>query len=164
MAESRWLGVRDEYRVDPGGPSLDGGLGDLRAWHGQQEPAIVCRADRRSRSVGGTNNWSSGFLPAVYQGTQFRRGNTPILDLKPPAGVSDEQERNELGLLKRLNEIWSRDKQEDTELDARVRSYELAYEMQSAASEAVDLGRNRHPRGVCTAWISRKRPCSAQTV
>ena len=103
-------------------------------------PSFVVLTDDRD-PLGGTNNWSSGFLPAVYQGTQFRRGNTPILDLKPPAGISDEQERNELGLLKRLNDIWSRDKQEDTELDARVRSYELAYEMQSAASEAVDLSK-----------------------
>jgi Protein of unknown function (DUF1501) len=103
-------------------------------------PSFVVLTDDRD-PLGGTNNWNSGFLPAVYQGTQFRRGNTPILDLKPPAGVSDEQQRNQLGLLKSLNDMWSRDKQEDSELDARVRSYELAYEMQSAASEAVDLGK-----------------------
>jgi hypothetical protein len=103
-------------------------------------PSFVVLTDDRD-PLGGTNNWNSGFLPAVYQGTQFRRGDTPILDLKPPAGISDEEERNQLGLLKRLNEIWSRDKQDDTELDARVRSYELAYEMQSAASEAVDLAK-----------------------
>jgi hypothetical protein len=103
-------------------------------------PSFVVLTDDRD-PLGGTNNWNSGFLPAVYQGTQFRRGNTPILDLKPPAGVSDDQQRNQLGLLKQLNDMWSRDKQDDTELDARVRSYELAYEMQSAASEAVDLGK-----------------------
>jgi len=103
-------------------------------------PSFVVLTDDRD-PLGGTNNWNSGFLPAVYQGTQLRRGDTPILDLKPPAGISDEQQRNQLGLLRRLNEIWSRDKQEDSELDARVRSYELAYEMQSAASEAVDLKR-----------------------
>jgi len=55
--------------------------------------------------------------------------------------MTDQQQRNELGLLKRLNEIWSDDKKEDSELDARIRSYELAYKMQSAAPEAVDLTR-----------------------
>jgi uncharacterized protein (DUF1501 family) len=93
----------------------------------------------RGGPLGGSNNWNSGFIPAIYQGTQFRRGDTPILDLKPPAGISDEQQRRGLGLLNRLNRIWSEDKTDDTELDARIRSYELAYQMQSAAAEAVDL-------------------------
>jgi hypothetical protein len=101
-------------------------------------PSFVVMTDDKD-PVGGTNNWSSGFLPAVYQGTQFRRGDTPILDLKPPATISDRQQRNQLGLLRSLNEIWSRDKSEDSELDARIRSYEMAYQMQSAASDAVDL-------------------------
>jgi hypothetical protein len=88
--------------------------------------------------IGGVKQWSAGFLPATYQGTQFRQGDTPLLNLKP-AGMNDIQQRNELGLVKRLNEIWSEDKQEDSSLDARVRSYELAYKMQSTAPEAVDI-------------------------
>lgn len=103
-------------------------------------PSFVVLTDDKD-PLGGTNNWSSGFLPAVYQGTQFRRGNTPILDLKPPATISDEQERNQLGLLRSINELWSRDKAEDSELDARIRSYEMAYQMQSSATEAVDLSK-----------------------
>jgi hypothetical protein len=103
-------------------------------------PTFVVMTDDKD-PLGGANNWSSGFLPAVYQGTQFRRGETPILDLKPPAAISGEQERNELGLLRSLNEIWSRDKSDDSELDARIRSYELAYQMQSAGAEAVDLSK-----------------------
>jgi len=103
-------------------------------------PSFVVMSDDKD-PLGGINNWSSGFLPAVYQGTQFRRGDVPILDLKPPAAISDEQQRNQLGLLRSLNEIWSRDKAEDSELDARIRSYEMAYQMQSSASEAVDLTR-----------------------
>src|SRR6266851_7898868 len=103
-------------------------------------PSFVVLTDDRD-PLGGVNNWNSGFLPALYQGTQFRRGDTPILDLKPPAGMSGEQQRGELGLLRKLNEIWSADKQDDSELDARVRSYELAYQMQSAAPEAVDLSK-----------------------
>src|SRR5207253_4916096 len=83
----------------------------------------------------------SGFLPASYQGMQFRQGDTPLLHLKPPNGMTDPEQRNELGLLKRLNEIWSEDKRDDSELDARVRAYELAYKMQSAAPEVVDLSK-----------------------
>src|SRR5436190_11151601 len=101
-------------------------------------PSFVVLTDSQD-PLGGANNWSSGFLPALYQGTQFRRGDTPILDMKPPAGVSDEQQTRRLGLLKKLNQVWAEDKSDDTELDARIRSYELAYQMQSAAPEAVDL-------------------------
>jgi hypothetical protein len=101
-------------------------------------PSFVVMLDDKD-PIGGAKQWSAGFLPASYQGTQFRQGDIPLMNLKPPAGVSDAEQRNELGLLKRLNEIWARDKQEDDELDARVRSYELAYKMQSSAPEAVDL-------------------------
>jgi hypothetical protein len=101
-------------------------------------PSYVVMIDE---PIGGANNWSGGFLPAVFQGTPFRQGDTPLLNLKPPAGKSAEEQRNEIGLLKKLGEIWSRDKKDDTELDARIRSYELAYQMQSAAPEAVDLSK-----------------------
>src|SRR5207247_6744201 len=101
-------------------------------------PTFIVMQDEKE-NLGGVQNYSSGFLPATYQGTLFRQGETPILNLKPPAGTTDAQERNKLDFLKELNERYSRDKQEDSELDARTRSYELAYQMQSAAPEAVDL-------------------------
>jgi hypothetical protein len=103
-------------------------------------PSFVVLLDQRD-PIGGAREWGAGFLPASYQGMQFRRGDTPLLHLKRPAGMSDEEQRGELGLIKRLNQIWSADKPEDTELDARIRSYELAYQMQSAAPEAVDLSK-----------------------
>ena len=115
-----------------GRPSMGAWVTYGRGTANKNLPSYVVMTDDRD-PLGGTNNWSSGFLPAVYQGTQFRRGDTPILDLKPPAGVSDAQQQNELGLLRSLNELWSRDKAEDSELDARIRSYELAYQMQSSA-------------------------------
>jgi len=76
-------------------------------------PSFVVLTDDKD-PLGGSNNWNSGFIPRIYQGTQFRRGDTPILDLKPPAGISDEQQRRGLGLLNRLNRIWSEDKTDDT--------------------------------------------------
>ena len=90
--------------------------------------------------IGGPKNWASGFLPATFQGTQFRQGDVPILNLKPADG-SDERQRNKLAFLKQMNEQWSVGKQDDSELDARIRSYELAYQMQSSGPEAVDLSK-----------------------
>lgn len=103
-------------------------------------PAFVTMLDDRE-PVGGPKNWSSGFLPASYQGSLFRQGDTPIFHLKPPAGVTDQQQRNKLEFLRTLNEGFSAGKQDDTELDARIRNYELAYQMQSAAPEAVDMAK-----------------------
>jgi len=101
-------------------------------------PTFVVMQDDKE-ILGGVQNYSAGFLPAIYQGTLFRKGDTPILNLKPPDGTTDEQQRSKLEFLKQLNERFSVGKQEDFELDARTRSYELAYQMQSAAPEAIDL-------------------------
>jgi len=103
-------------------------------------PTFVVLTDDKE-VLGGPKNWSSGFLPATFQGTQFRQGDTPILNLKPVEGVTDERQRNRLSLLKQLNQQWGADKTEDTDLDARVKSFELAYEMQSAGAEAVDISK-----------------------
>lgn len=103
-------------------------------------PAFVILLDDRE-PVGGTKNWSSGFLPAAYQGTQFRPGAAPILDLAPPAGVSRERQRGKLDFLTEINRRFNRDRMGDTELEARIKTYELAYRMQAAAPEAVDLSR-----------------------
>jgi hypothetical protein len=103
-------------------------------------PTFVVLTDDKE-VLGGPKNWSSGFLPASYQGTQFRQGDTPILNLKPPDGVTDERQKSRLSLLKQLNQHWGADKTEDTDLDARVKSFELAYEMQSAGAEAVDISK-----------------------
>ena len=103
-------------------------------------PTFVVLTDDKE-VLGGPKNWSSGFLPATYQGTQFRQGDTPILNLKPAEGVTDERQRSRLSLLKQLNQQWGADKTEDTDLDARVKSFELAYEMQSSGAEAVDISK-----------------------
>jgi len=106
----------------------------------QNLPTFVILTDDKE-VVGGPKNWSSGFLPASYQGTLFRREGAPILDLAPPETIGDKQQRGRLDLLNSLNRHFSDSKPEDTELEARLNSYELAYRMQSAAPEAVDLGK-----------------------
>ncbi len=91
--------------------------------------------------LGNTKNWSAGFLPAVHQGTLFRQGETPILNTKPGPGVTAERQLSKMDFLSQLNRNWSANKGEDSDLDARLKSYELAYKMQAAGPEAVDLSK-----------------------
>jgi hypothetical protein len=86
---------------------------------------------------GGAPCWGAGFLPTVYQGTLFRKGASPIMNLKPPEGVGPAQQKKTYDLVKKLNE--QNLDPDDTELQARIASYELAYRMQQHAPEAVDL-------------------------
>jgi hypothetical protein len=101
-------------------------------------PTFVILTDA-AEVLGGPKNWSSGFLPAVYQGTQFRSGATPVFHLTPPETIGEKQQRSKLDLLTALNRHYAADKPDDNELAARLNSYELAYRMQAAAPEAVDL-------------------------
>jgi uncharacterized protein (DUF1501 family) len=121
-----------------GRPSLGAwttyGLGSAN----QNLPTFVVMADG-AEPVGGPKNWSSGFLPATFQGTALRSGDIPILDVAPPKTVNDRQQRSKLDFLAALNHQFGADKAEDTELAARLNSYELAYRMQAAAPEAIDL-------------------------
>src|ERR1043166_872975 len=102
-------------------------------------PGFVVIYDARGGPLGGPSDWSQGFMPAAYQGTVFKASGTPIIDLKPPAGVAPEQERARLDLLMKLNERDAQKYPGNTELTARISSYELAYRMQSCAPEVVDI-------------------------
>jgi hypothetical protein len=101
-------------------------------------PTFVILTDS-AEVVGGPKNWSSGFLPATYQGTLFRNDSTPIFHLSPPPAISEKQQRSKLDLLSDLNQHYAADKPDDTELEARLNSYELAYRMQTSAPEAVNF-------------------------
>ncbi|HXA50137.1 MAG TPA: DUF1501 domain-containing protein [Candidatus Acidoferrum sp.] len=103
-------------------------------------PSFVILTDA-GEVLGGAKNWSSGFLPATYEGTLFRREGAPILDLAPPTSIGEGQQRGRLDLLRSLNQHYGARHPGDNELDARLESFELAYRMQAAAPEAVDLTR-----------------------
>jgi len=103
-------------------------------------PSFVVMTDA-AEVVGGPKNWSAGFLPATYQGTQLRNEGAPILDLIPPDSIGDKQQRGRLDLLKNLNQHFGADKADDSELEGRINAYELAYRMQAAGPEAVDLSK-----------------------
>jgi hypothetical protein len=107
----------------------------------QDLPGFVVMTDHRGGPIGGAPNWSSGFMPATYQGTLFRASGTPILDLSPGEGVSAAEQRSSLDLLAKMNEEHLHDNPGDSELEARIGAYELAYRMQAHAPEVVDISK-----------------------
>lgn len=90
---------------------------------------------------GGSGNWSNGFLPAYYQGTQLRSGNSPILDLKPPAWKTRQHQRANLDMLKELNQEHLNEHPQHQALKARMENYELAYRMQMEVPGVIDLNK-----------------------
>ncbi len=105
----------------------------------QNLPAYVVFQDWRGGPIGGAPNWGNGFMPATFQGTPFRATGDPIVDLKPPEGKSPEEQRKWLAFLDKLNAEHDRKNPADTEFAARVASFELAYQMQKHATEAVAI-------------------------
>jgi hypothetical protein len=111
------------------------GLGALR----QDLPAYVVLRGPHALPVDGPNNWSSGFLPAVYQGTVFHAPGAPVADLTPPADVPAAARHNQLDFLAGLNAAHRRRFPHNSELAARIRQYELAARMQTSVPEALDI-------------------------
>lgn len=104
----------------------------------QDMPAFVVMTDSGGGIKGGPPAWGSGYLPATYQGTTFRAKQPPILNLTPPREVSPDRQRRTFRLLQQVNRRHAQSRGDD-ELHARVAAYELAYRMQSAAPQLVDL-------------------------
>ena len=117
------------------GSWLSYGLGSMN----ESLPSYVVMTDPRGGPIGGAPNWGQGYMPARYQGTLFRSGESPLLDLATPPGVSPRTQRHALDLLGGLNQRHASARPHDTELSARITSYELAYQMQTSAAEVVDL-------------------------
>jgi hypothetical protein len=117
------------------GAWLSYGLGTLS----DSLPSFVVMTDPRGGPISSASNWSAGFMPAAFQGTLFRSQGIPLLDLATPVGVSSRGQRQSLDLLARLNQAHLAPRPGDTELAARIQSYELAYRMQTSAAEVVNL-------------------------
>src|SRR5580704_5082867 len=136
--------VQAHYEFSTG--MIRAGYPSMGAWltyglgsENQNLPGFVVIYDAHGGPFGGPANWGAGFMPAAYQGTVFRSSGTPIIDLKPPTEVAPEQQRARLDLLNQLNEIDAAKYPGNTDLTARIASYELAYRMQSCAPEAVNV-------------------------
>ena len=104
-------------------------------------PSFVVLLDPRGGPIGGAPNWGAGFMPATYQGTQFRTQGDPVLNLSPRAPVTRDEQRTQLDYLAKLNATHQQTRAHESELSARIASYELAYRMQAQAPEAIDLSR-----------------------
>jgi hypothetical protein len=102
-------------------------------------PGFVVMTDYPRDPPGGSHNWGTGFMPATYEGTRFRAGKTPILNIAPPEDYTPLEQRTELDYIEQLDRRHSSLRREDDSLEARIAAYELAYQMQSAAPEVVDL-------------------------
>lgn len=125
-----------------------GGRPSLGAWvtyglgtENEDLPAFVVMKDQKKAGTNGVRSWGPGFLPATYQGTPVGDGpgDEAIANLSTPPGVSVEQQLKKLELIRKINRLHAARLPNVSTLEARIRAYELAYRMQSAAPEAVDL-------------------------
>ena len=111
------------------------GLGSVN----ENLPGFVVMLDPTGGPISGAKNWSSGYMPATYQGTILRSKGAPIIDLATPAGTTREMQRELLDTLHAVNSSHANDRSDYSELAARINSYELAFKMQQHAPEAVEL-------------------------
>jgi hypothetical protein len=123
-----------------GRPSLgswvDYGLGTAN----DNLPSFVVMCDSSGRPVNGPRNWGSGFMPATHQGVRIDgASDEPIANLNLPKGYSSERQKEKLSLLQQFNQSHAHTRAQQSELDARIESYELAFRMQAQAPAAVDL-------------------------
>ncbi|MBC8352866.1 MAG: DUF1501 domain-containing protein [Planctomycetes bacterium] len=132
------------YKVHSGSEFI--GRPSIGAWvtyglgsENQNLPAYVVLDDPNGLPVNGIDNWTSGYLPPVYQGTRFRATGSPVLNLKPGFDEPESVTLLERDLIARLDRIHQRSRPGQRQLGARIATYELAARMQLEASDALDL-------------------------
>lgn len=123
----------------PGRPSLGSWLVYGLGTENKNLPSFVVMSDGAMKS--GAGAYGSGYLPAQFQGTVFRTGPNPVLNLQSPPGVTPAAQRHTLDLVESLNRRHYASREEDLTLQARINSYELAYRMQAEAPDAVDFSK-----------------------
>ena len=121
-----------------GNPSVGSWVAYGLGSENQDMPAFIVMPDPGGGLKGGPAAWSSGYLPASYQGVTVRSGTSPIIDLQGQPGVSPEQQQRNLDLIQSLNQRHLAQRDHDDQLGARIRAYELAFRMQARAPELVD--------------------------
>jgi hypothetical protein len=126
-------------KIFPGRPALGSWISYALGTENQNLPAYIVLRDPQGYNTSGTLLWQNGWLPAMYRGTEVSTQGTPILNLRPTAPVRETVQRDKLDLLARLNEEHRRLYPEESELEARIRNYELAARMQLAAGKLLDL-------------------------
>jgi hypothetical protein len=128
-------------KIQSGNPCLGSWVNYGLGSENENLPGFVVMLDDKGGPISGPKNWSSGYMPATYQGVVVRSEGTPILDLNRPETMSDQTQRALLDSLRQYNQEHESQRGGNSQLAARIASYELAYKMQSTAPEAVDLSR-----------------------
>ncbi|HYG78001.1 MAG TPA: DUF1501 domain-containing protein [Planctomycetota bacterium] len=103
-------------------------------------PGFVVLLSGENHPDGGKSCWSSGFLPTVYQGVEFRAKGDPVLFASNPEGISSDIRRQQLDTLRDLNQMRL-DEAGDPEITTRIAAYEMAYRMQSSVPELTDVSK-----------------------
>jgi hypothetical protein len=127
--------------ITSGRPSIGAWVAYGLGTANQNLPAYVVLPDPRGLPVDGIRNWSSGWMPPLYQGTPFRSEGQPVLNLKPKKARPPEAEQARFRLLADLNADHKARHPHEQELDARIASFELAARMQLSATDALDVSR-----------------------
>lgn len=128
-------------RILMGSPSVGSWVAYGLGSENQNMPAFVVLPDPGGGLKGGPSAWGSGYLPAAYQGVTMRSGASPILDLHPQPGITLNQQQRNLAFIQSLNQRHQQQRNDEDQLNARIKAYELAFRMQSAAPELVDISR-----------------------
>lgn len=126
-------------KIFPGRPTLGAWVSYALGTENQNLPAFVALRDPKGYNSGSSLNWDSGWLPAVYRGTEFQSQGSPVLNLHSAVELPAGAQKADLDLLARLNEEHARRFPLEGDLEARIRHYELAARMQLSAERALDL-------------------------
>ncbi|QDU45818.1 hypothetical protein Mal52_43140 [Symmachiella dynata] len=126
-------------KILSGSPALGSWVNYGLGTENENLPGFVVMLDPTGGPISGAKNWSSGYMPATYQATQMRSKGAPIIDLQPPAGMSRAAQRTLLDSLNAANTDHLALRSDNSDLAARIASYELAFKMQKHAPEAVDI-------------------------
>ena len=127
-------------KIISGSPSMGSWLTYGLGSENENLPGYVVMLDPTGGPISGAKNWSSGYMPASYQGSILRTKGSPILDLQPPEGVTPQMQRDMIDAVQQANREHAIDRQSNSDLAARIASYELAFRMQSSAPELVNFG------------------------
>src|SRR5688572_16392850 len=126
-------------RILSGSPCLGSWVNYALGSVNENLPGFVVMLDPTGGPISGAKNWSSGYMPASYQGTIFRSKGASIIDLNQPEGTTRAMQRELLDALRDVNSMHAAARPDNTDLSSRINSYELAYKMQQHAPEAVDI-------------------------
>lgn len=126
-------------KIFPGRPAFGSWVSYALGTENQNLPAYIVLRDPGGYNTSGTLLWQNGWLPALHRGTEVSTRGAPVLNMQPARPVDATARQNQLAALERLNRLHQARYPGDTELESRIRNYELAARMQMQASDTLNL-------------------------